>query len=498
MKSSYLRFLATAVVLATFFGGGHVMRARADEAENPFGKIKHFIVIYGENLSFDGVFGAFPGADGLADATAFPPQRDNDGQIFSRLPPVRMAEKKSNGTDVYLDKALPNAPFNIEDHLEKGKATGDLVHRFYQEQEQINGGANDRFAAVSDAGGLVMGTYNDENLRLWGFAREFALLDHFHHAAFGGSFLNHFWLVCACTPEYKQALAQAPEVQCGLDADGGPKLIPKRVVCLDPTSGFLARKPKSPASAMQGPPEWVNNAQVTPDGFAINTLQPAYAPFAAEPQLPPQTALTIGDLLTKADASWAWYSGGWNAARAGDIKPYMPPENFQPHHQPLNYFASFAPGTPQRAHLKDESDFLGDIKNGTLPAVSFWKPVGRDTMHPGYTDLWSGDKHIGDVIDLIRQSPAWKDTAIIITMDENGGTWDHVAPPKIDRWGPGVRVPTVLISPYARRGFIDHTVYDTTAILKTIEVRFGLPALGARDAASADLRAAFDFDAEAP
>ena len=186
MKSLNLMFLATAVVLATFFGGGHVMRARADEAENPFGKIKHFIVIYGENLSFDGVFGAFPGADGLADATAFPPQRDNDGQIFSRLPPVRMAEKKSNGTDVYLDKALPNAPFNIEDHLEKGKATGDLVHRFYQEQEQINGGANDRFAAVSDAGGLVMGTYNDENLRLWGFAREFALLDHFHHAAFGG------------------------------------------------------------------------------------------------------------------------------------------------------------------------------------------------------------------------------------------------------------------------------------------------------------------------
>ena len=164
----------------------------------------------------------------------------------------------------------------------------------------------------------------------------------------------------------------------------------------------------------------------------------------------------------------------------------------------MNYFASFAPGTPQHAHLKDESDFLADIKNGTLPAVSFWKPVGRDTMHPGYTDLWSGDKHIGEVVDLIRHSAAWKDTAIIITMDENGGTWDHVAPPKIDRWGPGVRVPTVLISPYARRGYIDHTVYDTTAILKTIEVRFGLAALGTRDAASADLRAAFDFNAAAP
>ena len=470
---------------------------RAGELDNPFGKINHFIVIYAENLSFDGIFGAFPGADGLANGVAVAPQRDHDGQIFAALPAVRIAQRKGDGAGagVYLDKALPNAPFDLEDHLEKGKATGDLVHRFYQEQEQINGGANDRFAAVSDAGGLVMGTYHDENLRLWNFAREFALLDHFHHAAFGGSFLNHFWLVCACTPEYEQALLQLPEAACGLDGNGQPKLVPKRVVCLAQATGFLARQPKSPASAQDGPPAWLNNAQVTPDGYAVNTLQPPYPPFAVEPQLPAQTAPTIGDLLTKAGTSWGWYSGGWNAASAGEIKPYAPPENFQPHHQPLNYFASFAPGTAQRSHLKDESDFLAGIRNGTLPAVAFWKPVGRDTMHPGYTDLWSGDKRIGEVVDLIRQSPAWNDTAIIITMDENGGTWDHVAPPKIDRWGPGVRVPTVLISPYARRGFIDHTIYDTTAILKTIEVRFGLPALGSRDAASADLRAAFDFDA---
>ena len=307
MKNSYLRFLAATVVLVTLLGGRSALPARAGEVENPLGKINHFVVIYGENLSFDGIFGAFPGADGLGNAEAIAPQRDHDGQIFTVLPPVRMAERKSNGADVYLEKALPNAPFSIEDHLEKGKAAGDLVHRFYQEQEQIAGGANDRFAAVSDAGGLVMGTYHDENLALWGLAREFALLDHFHHAAFGGSFLNHFWLVCACTPDYKQALAQAPEVACGLDANGQPKLISKRVVCLDPATGFLARKSKSPASAMQGPPDWVNNGQVTPHGFAVNTLQPPYAPFADEPQLPPQTALTIGDLLTKADTSWAWY-----------------------------------------------------------------------------------------------------------------------------------------------------------------------------------------------
>ena len=79
------------------------------------------------------------------------------------------------------------------------------------------------------------------------------------------------------------------------------------------------------------------------------------------------------------------------------------------------------------------------------------------------------------------------------TADENGGAWDHVAPPKGDRWGPGLRVPTVIASPFAKKGFVDHTVYDTTAILKTIETRFGLEPLGSRDAASPDLSNAFDF-----
>jgi acid phosphatase len=478
--------LCAALILAAVPG------VLAQDATVPFSKIKHFVVIYGENISFDGIFGAFPGAEGLAASKSAAPQTDHDGQVLPALPPVRMKDKHSNGADVYLDTQLPNAPFNIEDHLEKGKATGDLVHRFYQEQEQINGGKNDRFAAVSDAGGLAMGYYHDDNLNLWRLAKDFTLLDHFHHSAFGGSFLNHFWLVCTCTPEYQEALTQPPEIACGTD-NGQPKLIPKRVVCLDPGTGFLARKPQSPQSAMVGAPQWVNNAQVTPDGFAVNTLQPSYPPFADEPKLPPQKMPSIGDRLSDARVSWAWYAGGWNDALSGRSEAYKAPDYFQPHHQPLNYFASFAPGTGNRAHLQDESDFLAAIRDGNLPAVSFWKPVGRDTMHPGYTDIRTGDARLGEVVDLIRKSPQWQDTAIIITFDENGGTWDHVAPPKRDRWGPGVRVPALVISPYAKRGFVDHSVYDTTAILKTLEVRFGLPAMTEADAASPDLSAAFDF-----
>jgi acid phosphatase len=104
-----------------------------------------------------------------------------------------------------------------------------------------------------------------------------------------------------------------------------------------------------------------------------------------------------------------------------------------------------------------------------------------------------GDEHLGQVLHLIEQSPIWSNTVVIVTFDENGGYWDHVPPPVIDRWGPGLRVPTVIISPFAKKGFIDHTVYDTTAILKLIETRFGLDPLGERDKNSKDLTAAFDF-----
>ena len=138
---------------------------------------------------------------------------------------------------------------------------------------------------------------------------------------------------------------------------------------------------------------------------------------------------------------------------------------------------------------------MAAIKAGALPSVAFYKPIGRDNEHPGYANLTTGDAHVADVVAAIMAGPNWADTAIIVTADENGGSWDHVAPPKGDRWGPGLRVPSLLVSPLAKKGLVDHTVYDTTSILRTLEVRFGLAPLGARDAAVADLRNAFAPDA---
>ena len=98
-----------------------------------------------------------------------------------------------------------------------------------------------------------------------------------------------------------------------------------------------------------------------------------------------------------------------------------------------------------------------------------------------------------ELVQAVMASRYWNEVAIVITYDEGGGGWDHVAPPVIDRWGPGTRVPTVVVSPFAKRGFVDHTTYDSTAILKLIETRWRLQPLGTRDAAAADMSNAFDF-----
>ena len=226
---------------------------------------------------------------------------------------------------------------------------------------------------------------------------------------------------------------------------------------------------------------------MTPDGYAVNTAQPASWPYDRAAQdrsfrLPPQTRATIGDTLSAQGVDWAWYAGGWNDALAG-----KPAGSFQYHHQPVNYFANYAEGQPGRVHLKDESDFLQALKNKGLPPVSFIKPLGDDSEHPGYASLARGQQHVADLVKAVQESSYWKSSVIIIAYDEYGGRWDHVAPPLVDRWGPGPRVPAIIVSPFAKKGFVDHTPYDTTSILAFIETRWRLKPLGTRDAGAGNL-----------
>ena len=494
--NAHLRRIAACLALAL---SGCVTAPPAQHAG--LDRVEHVIVLYAENRSFDNLYGLFPGANGLANATAAQyTQVDHAGKPLAHLPPVWKGSTAE--ADAAFPTDLPNRPYQIDAppiKLPLSVKTRDLIHAFYRNQEQIDGGRNDRFAEASDAGGLVMGHYDGSKLPMWKWAQEYTLADNFFMGAFGGSYLNHMWLICACTPVDPSAPAN---LRAKLD-----------------DRGWLARAPSSPPSVLDGAPKFVQSGLLTPDGYSVNTTQPPYQPSIVPPAkdgdprltdpskytLPPQTLTTIGDTLSAKGVSWAWYSGAWDDALKDGMQPpaakrvvinYREPggKNFITHHQPFNYFKNYAPGTAARAaHLKDEKDLLAGIAKGELPQVVFYKPQGSLNEHPGYADVLSGDEHIEQIVERIKASPLWATSAIIVTYDENGGFWDHVPPPSGDRWGPGTRIPAMIISPFAKRHHIDHTLYDTTSILKFITRRFDLEPLPGVRSGAGDLTAAFEF-----
>ncbi|PRA26405.1 acid phosphatase [Pseudomonas poae] len=519
VDTSRRRFLGGAAVLgvgATLSACGNTSEAPGKPVARPLtsqeldkalhDQVKTVVVIYAENRSFNNLFADFPGVE--KPLSALSPQdaqqRDRDGSLLTSLPPawggvLQVGPQSVDGvtypSEVQYQENLPNAPFalkgpNAED-LPLSLVTRDLWHVFYQNQMQINGGKNDNFVAWGDSGGLVMGYYAQSpyELRLWDVAKEFVLCDNFFQGAFGGSFLNHQYLISATAPFYPNAAQSVAKAQIAtLQSD-------------DPTDPRLKPLDKSPASAMTGAPQFGPSA-LTPDGYGVNTLAPPYWPTwirdpenpdYSKPDLPnvlvPQTHEHIGDKLSKKNIDWAWYAGAWQATLdqfkdSGGI-PKIP--NFQYHHQPFNYFKQQGPENRverdkrlRDGGLGEESStnkFFADAQAGKLPAVSFYKPQGNLNMHAGYADVASGDRHIARALKVLQESPQWKNMVVVVTVDENGGWWDHVAPPKGDRWGPGTRIPALVVSPFARKGTVDHTVYDTASILRLITRVFQLEKL---------------------
>ena len=518
-------------------------------AAQKLAKIKHIVVIYEENHSFDNLYGGWEGVHGLSEATtAQKTQVNQAGAPYTCLMQndVNLAAESPTCTDTTTGATFTshftNAPFTIDDFLKPGdttcpptpnsfsatgykKGTGapggctrDIVHRFYQEQYQLNGGAQNRYTTGSDAVGLTQGVYDTKALPIYAYLHaaghpKYVIADQFFQAAFGGSFLNHQWLIAAATPTYAGAPAN---LHSAIDSNGMPTSYPLykatgpvvdaalTVVCPSPVAGRAC------------------------GDFAVNTIQPTNPPFSSPTaaKLPLQTQPTIGDRLTAKGIDWAWYAGGWSNAN-GDVNapgytngagptcsdpgtatgatyPRCPNGLFQYHHQPFNYFANYAPGTPGRAHLKDEAEFLQAANGSTsacgLKPVSFVKPIGAENEHPGYASEQTGSNHLVTLLRAVESSACKNDTMVIVTYDEFGGQWDHVSPPgqgtttagPHDEWGPGTRIPALVIAPRMTLPFgVDHVEHDTTSILATIEHRFGLQALGTRDAAVRDLSSVF-------
>jgi acid phosphatase len=527
--------------------------------------IKHFVVVYEENHSFDNLYGGWEGVDGLRSADrAHTRQVNQAGDPYQCLlqndvnltsPPLSAT---CTNTAPAFTSHFGNAPFRIEDYIapedttcpapgvfapngvpkgsgEPGGCTRDLVHRFYQEQYQLNDGRQNRYVTGSDAVGMTMGHYDTRQLPVYDYlhsrkAPGYAISDRFFQAAFGGSFLNHQWLVAAATPTFTGALTDgsADDLHSLVDANGMPTSYP-----LYTAQGTVKD------AALTVPCGSPNSAGLACGDYAVNTIQPPYQPYAPGTaparRLPPQHAPTIGSRLSDKGVDWAWYSGGWSNAdgdvggpgwtngstpgtctdpetASGAVYPNCPNALFQYHHQPLNYFAAYAPGTTSRArHLRDEAEFealaADSRRHCRLKPVSLIKPVGAENEHPGYASEHTGSDHLVDLLKSVQKSDCAKDTMVIVTYDEFGGQWDHVSPPgqgtgtagPHDEMGPSTRIPALTIAPGLHRGLsVDRASHDTTSIMATIEHRFGLRWVSERDRRVRDLSTVFSASGRGP
>ncbi|HEY1472744.1 MAG TPA: alkaline phosphatase family protein [Pseudolabrys sp.] len=560
---------------AAGFGFAVVSQSATAESLNEY---KHIVVIYQENHSFDNLYGLWGAVNGQhvnglqqADTAHTIQVMQNNAVSYACLlqedvnltsPPLA-STCNDNGVVPPIVSAFTNQPFDIDNYIAStdktcpppnvfaangvlknspgalaGGCTRDIVHRFYSEQYQINKGNQNRYVTGSDAAGLVMGHYDTTNLPIYKYlhsrgAPHYVIADNFFQGAFGGSFLNHQWLVAAASPVFANAIQDGSSIDLHsiVDTNGMPTNTP----LYTPVGAFkdsrLTRKCDG------------THLDLACGDFAVNTIQPTYQPFSpgttTPNKLPPLTNPTIGDRLSAAGIDWAWYSGGWSNAN-GDVGapgwtngngpncsdpnafltatyPNCPDLLFQFHHQAFNYFANYAPGTAARtAHLRDEAEFIDAAKKGKLKPVSFVKPVGAENEHPGYASETDGSDHLVDLIKAVVNGPDGKNTLIIVTYDEFGGQWDHVPPPPYDLddehgwgddhdghreshhraphdlWGPGTRIPALLVSNKFENSGVDHASHDTTSILRTIEERFHLVPLGLRDAQVTSLATALD------
>ncbi|MDI1293725.1 MAG: alkaline phosphatase family protein [Methylobacter sp.] len=510
--------------------------------------VNHFVVIYQENHSFDNLYGGWERVNGLGNAdTEHTIQISQDGTALRclpqndpnlRSPPLPVTCKDSwHG----ITSAFDNRPFRIDTYIPatantckngaSGGCTADMVHKFYQSQYQINGGRMNRFVAGSDAAGMPMGYYDTKHLPIYRYLHSlnhphYAILDNFFQAAFGGSFINHQWLIAAKTPIFEGAGQNAQDdFHSQVDSNGMPTGYPFYTPKGDVKDAELTASCSDANIKILG---------LACGDFVINAIQPWYQPHAPDihnRRLPPLKMTNIGAALSAANIDWAWYGGGWsnadgdagepgwtngNGTRCSDPNanpqanyPHCPDKLFQFHHQPFNYYAAFDPASEtgranRKAHLKDEAEFTALAKASKtvcrLKAVSFVKPIGAENEHPGYASEYQGNDHLVELIRNIENSVCANDTMIIVTYDEFGGQWDHVSPPDWendigphDQWGPGTRIPALVLAPFLQTEFaVDHTPYDTTSILATIERRYGLNPLGSRDAIINDLSNIFE------
>ncbi len=503
--------------------------------------IRHLIVVVGENVSFDALFGTYQPVAGQSVANLLSKgivTADGRPGPSARLAAQRIAEVRGHyevtpritgsyarlprpGTTYALDQPqfapdrrfpgdLPNAPFPITRYADWMAAVGDPVHRFFQMWQQVDGGKNDLFVWVdmtsgegsrhrdnprsgTNQGAVALGFYNmaaGDGAYFQELARGYALADNYHQPVMGGTGANYFALATGHAAAYlvdgNLATPPANQIENPDPRPGSNNWYTRSgyssgsyVACADATQpgvkairDYLATLPYKPfndGNCEPGAYYLVNNYQ---PGFTASGERRVLGPDKRV--LPPQTAPTIGEALSAKGVSWKWYQGGRNAD--GSVS-----DEYCQICDPLTHSVAVMTG-PLKNNLRSLAELDRDLASGrTLPAVSFVTPPNDESGHPAYSVISRYETFLKALIAKVQAQPEiWAETAILATTDEGGGYYDSGYIQILDFFGDGTRIPFLAISPFARRGVVDHTYYDHASILKFIEKNWGLKPLSPR------------------
>jgi len=414
-RSARVAIMLATVILsgASCYGSAHAVDTTPKG--DPIHKIKHIVIVMQENRSFDTYFGTYPGADGI-------PMKD--GQPTVCIPAV-------SGPCV--------RPFLDTKDRDRG---GPHSHR--SADLDVNGGRMDGFVTTAQRGPARCANVTDPNC-----ARRGAVHDIMGYH--DGSQLQNYW-------KYAHDFV----LQDRLFENIASWSLPQHL--------FLVSEWSAYCTSLHMPSSCVNEPQ-GPD------YPPDFIPHAVArhgPGRPDYAWTDLTYLLHRKHVSWGYYvMAGTEPDCANDFASCAPvPQKARTPGiwNPLPFFDTVRQDG-ELANVKDLRDFYADAKRGKLPSVVWLCPSQPYSEHPPAL-ISTGQAYVTGVINTIMQSPDWDSTAIFLTWDDWGGFYDHVAPPKVDENGYGIRVPGLVISPYARKGYIDHQTLSHDAYVKFIEDDF--------------------------
>jgi phospholipase C len=417
-------------VLAYRATAGTRLSVAQAEPDNAIQKIKHVVIIMQENRSFDSYFGTYPGADGLPMHNGRPTVCVPDPAHRTCVAPYY------DNQDV--NKGGPHGQDNAQEDIAGGKMNG-FIGQAELASPSACAVANNPNCGSGSQTTDVMGYHDGRDIpNYWAYARNFVLQDHMFEPNASWSLPQHLFMVSEWS------------AHC-----------------------FVPGQPMSCTNALQNPGN--------PPDFGLTAAQRRQNRQRALKGLPPLqrkapdyawTDMTY--LLDKHHVSWAYYiqTGTQPDCANGAMTCPAVPQNARTPGiwNPLPYFDTVKQDG-QLGNIQDLSHFYAAARAGSLPAVSWISPSAADSEHPP-ARVSTGQSYVTGLINAIMQSPDWSSTAIFFSWDDWGGFYDHVTPPSVDQNGYGLRVPGLVISPYARKGYVDHQILSHDAYNKFIEDDF--------------------------